>query len=213
VTGEDLVRMREIAPARVYDLRTKSEREGHESRWPADMTPEAGVADSDDAAIGSLVAQMKVAIEGSPGDVRLLMLDTYRALPVAFAPVIDAVVDDVVAGSTPVLVHCAAGKDRTGYVAAVLQLALGVPYREVMGDYLLSNGLYGPPRLAAAIERTFGVQPQPETVEALAVREEYLHAALQAIEDDHGSFRRYLRDVVGVDAERERAFRRELLTT
>jgi protein-tyrosine phosphatase len=212
VTDEDLVRMREIALDVVYDLRTPSERERQENRWPANGVPEVRSANPDHAALGSLMEQMQVAIEGSPAEVRLLMLSTYRALPEAFASVLASAVDDVVEGRTPVLVHCAAGKDRTGYVAAALQLALGVPYRDVKRDYLLSNDLYGTPRLAAAIERTFGVEPHPETVDALAVHEEYLQAALRAIEDDHGSFRGYLRGAVGVDAERERAFKRELLT-
>ena len=195
----------------MYDLRTPSESERNPNRWPADAVPEVRMADPGDAAFGSLIDQMRAAIEGSPSEVRELMLATYRALPMAFAPVLASVVDDVVEGRTPVLVHCAAGKDRTGYVAAALQLALDVPYQDVEGDYLLSNDLFGRPRLAASIRRTFGVEPNPDTIDALAVHAEYLQAALRAIEVAHGSFGGYLREAVGVDAERERAFKRGLL--
>ena len=42
----------------------------------------------------------------------------------------------------PLLFHCASGKDRTGAVAALLYLALGVPKEYIMLDYLVSNMAY-----------------------------------------------------------------------
>ncbi len=40
----------------------------------------------------------------------------------------------------PLVNHCTAGKDRTGFGSALLLLLLGVPEKTVMEDYLLSNG-------------------------------------------------------------------------
>jgi protein-tyrosine phosphatase len=44
------------------------------------------------------------------------------------------------APGTPILVHCASGKDRTGVVVAVLLMTLGVPRDVIVEEYLLSDG-------------------------------------------------------------------------
>ncbi len=44
----------------------------------------------------------------------------------------------------PALIHCTAGKDRTGFLAALIQLLVGVPYEMVMEDYLRTNDYFGP---------------------------------------------------------------------
>ena len=49
--------------------------------------------------------------------------------------------------SGPTLVHCTAGKDRTGLVVALVQLALGVARQDIFYDYLLSNRLRTPWRM------------------------------------------------------------------
>ena len=41
---------------------------------------------------------------------------------------------------TPILVHCTAGKDRTGVAVAMLLLILGVPREVIVEEYLLSDG-------------------------------------------------------------------------
>lgn len=46
--------------------------------------------------------------------------------------------------SLPALIHCTAGKDRTGFVAALIQLLVGVPYEAVLEDYLRTNDYFGP---------------------------------------------------------------------
>ena len=51
--------------------------------------------------------------------------------------------------SGPTLVHCTAGKDRTGLVVALVQLALGVERQDIFYDYLLSNRLRTPWRMKA----------------------------------------------------------------
>ena len=42
-------------------------------------------------------------------------------------------------GALPQLFHCTAGKDRTGFAAALVLLSLGVDREQVMVDFLLSN--------------------------------------------------------------------------
>jgi protein-tyrosine phosphatase len=99
------------------------------------------------------------------------------------------------------LFHCSAGKDRTGFGAALILAALGVDDETIMADYLLTN--------EAACLRAFmqtrmrvvyGAEFDDASLEAVGgVREDYLHAALEEIHTNHGSINAYL-DTIGVDA-------------
>ena len=56
-----------------------------------------------------------------------VMIEIYRRLPGYMGTTLTAVVDRLLAGGAPMLVHCSAGKDRTGFVIAMLLHALDVP--------------------------------------------------------------------------------------
>jgi protein-tyrosine phosphatase len=64
-----------------------------------------------------------------------------------FATIVEAVVSP---GTLPVLIHCAAGKDRTGMVVALLLAVVGVPHETIAEDYALSSVCLGPEYLAAS---------------------------------------------------------------
>jgi protein-tyrosine phosphatase len=116
----------------------------------------------------------------------------------------------------PVLIHCAAGKDRTGLLAALTHRLLGVGDEDVFTDYLLTN-------TAARIEERMhlvadviaehsGRKPTDEAVRAaMAVEAPYLAAAFEAIDSAHGDVGAYLQDVLGVDAAVREAIEERLL--
>ncbi|MGC1210889.1 MAG: tyrosine-protein phosphatase [Micromonospora sp.] len=113
----------------------------------------------------------------------------------------------------PLLFHCSAGKDRTGWLAVVLLTALGVDEAAIRADYLRHNDLTASLRevLLAAMTRR---QPHldPETARPLLeVRAEYLDAAYDEVRRVHGSFGAYLRDGLGVTDEMVAALRDNLL--
>ena len=95
---------------------------------------------------------------------------------------------------SPIVFHCTAGKDRTGFAAALILLTLGVPRNVVMHDYLLTNALYQrPPGM--------GSHAPEEVLRVLwRVQEEFLDAALHMVDNDFGGLQAYLVDVLGVDA-------------
>ncbi|GAB3318196.1 tyrosine-protein phosphatase [Haliea atlantica] len=103
------------------------------------------------------------------------------------------------------LVHCAAGKDRTGFAAAIILLALGVPREQVMADYLLTSRYFSPPKEIERLRVKYGLEGVPDDaiLPMLEVHPEYLARALRSI-DDYGDFDSYLREVMGLgNAERD----------
>ena len=99
------------------------------------------------------------------------------------------------------LLHCSAGKDRTGFGAALILAALGVDEDTIMEDYLLSNQaamtLYE--RARDRMRESFGYQLDDESIMIVSgVREEYLRAALDEAVKNHGSLYAYLEEI-GVD--------------
>ena len=117
----------------------------------------------------------------------------------------------VLAAEGAVLIQCSAGKDRTGFAAAVIQSILGVPEETVIADYLRSNEArtaHNAKLLDALASR--GVAR--ELLEPLLVlREDYIRVFLKAIDDDWGGIDAYVRRGLGVDDLEVDALRRRLL--
>ncbi|AQX56149.1 tyrosine-protein phosphatase [Priestia flexa] len=99
------------------------------------------------------------------------------------------------ANRVPALIHCTGGKDRTGFVAAIIQLYLGVPYETVIDEYLKSNDL-----IAAKMKRTesfirwmslFRISPE-QIRPVLEVRREYFEDVYQKIMKQYGDIGTYL---------------------
>ncbi|MBL6719264.1 MAG: tyrosine-protein phosphatase [Pseudomonadales bacterium] len=114
------------------------------------------------------------------------------------------------------LVHCAAGKDRTGFAAALILHTLGVEASVILSDYLFTNmaiDLEG--HVLPRMRRYYGDRPLPdlEAIMAIAgVRPEYLQAAYGAIAADFESVERYLEDALGLDQARRHRLGQRYLT-
>ncbi|WP_454200070.1 tyrosine-protein phosphatase [Nocardia sp. Marseille-Q1738] len=119
------------------------------------------------------------------------MLEVYRmfpALPEAHAA-IAALAESIVRGTGAVLVHCAAGKDRTGWAVATLLRAVGVTEADVRADYLQSNGAIPALRSLMTTKLLGG---EELSVDLLGVREEYLDIATVSMRELHGDLHGYL---------------------
>ena len=96
----------------------------------------------------------------------------------------------------PLMFHCSAGKDRTGFGAALILSALGVPYPSVKRDYLASNRLWrGDAAIAAGL-------PAHVAETLLQVHGELLDAAFAAITEAFGTFERYASVELSLDSTR-----------
>ncbi|WP_406265341.1 tyrosine-protein phosphatase [Nocardia sp. NBC_00881] len=137
------------------------------------------------------------------------MLEVYRmfpALPEANAAIL-AIAESIVRGDGAVLVHCAAGKDRTGWAIATLLRAVGVTEADVLADFLLSNGAIPALRSLMTTKLLGG---EEVSVDLLGVREEYLDTASGAMRDLHGNSDGYLA-AVGLTPELRARLRARML--
>lgn len=108
------------------------------------------------------------------------------------------------------LIHCSAGKDRTGWGASLMLLALGVPETTVIEHYLESN-LHRPDRSDRLAEfARAGIDPSV-LLPFFEVREEYKRAALDALEEEWGGIEGYVRDGLGITDDELARFRSRML--
>lgn len=99
------------------------------------------------------------------------------------------------------LIHCSAGKDRTGFGAALLLSALGVPREFVVEDYLLSGRYFVPEQQVSQFSARYGGGMDRASVLAmLDVKAEYILGALNYMEDSHETIERYLEQRLSVSA-------------
>ena len=104
----------------------------------------------------------------------------------------------------PAIVHCTAGKDRTGLVVALLLLTLGVPEETVLADYTMSNLFYDHFRAGIAADlkqiAPWGISLD-DLQDLLLVKAKTLQGALDHLRQRYGSVESYLRNQAGVPDE------------
>lgn len=99
----------------------------------------------------------------------------------------------------PALMHCSAGKDRTGWAASLLLLVLDAHEDDVIEHYLLSNEHRREENARLLASPRDGLEP--EWIRPfLEVRAEYARASLAAASERFGSFAAYVEKGLGVDA-------------
>ena len=134
-----------------------------------------------------------------------LMCDTYRDFVHRHGPTFGRFLRHLLSHPTPVVFHCTAGKDRTGFAAALLLSALGVERDAIMQDYLLTNQRY---RRSPGME---GAGPAHVMDVLWQVQPAFLQAAFDAMERDYGGLSSYLSGPVGIAAGECEQLRRSLL--
>jgi protein-tyrosine phosphatase len=193
---------------RVIDLRSSEERALYPNRWAAEQGIELL---AHDYSMRELVERM-VGDDGQPRG----MGELYRGFPYQLEPQLKLFFDQLLANQVPLVVNCSAGQDRTGFTAALLLLALGVPREVVMQDYLVSTRYRWPEvergdvDLAAAAQDNYFAQLMlrySEGEEARAAQPlltedgvPFLRFALDQLEQDFGSVEAYLGERLDVDA-------------
>ncbi len=130
----------------------------------------------------------------SSSDALEVMRDSYRNYVRYNTPSFRVLFAHLLEDRAPLVIHCTAGKDRTGFACALILHALGVPEHVIAEDYLLTNRFYRRDPTASS--------DLPEDVrEALAsVEASFLAAAFEAIGADYSDLENYFSDGLGLGA-------------
>ncbi|HEY0246641.1 MAG TPA: tyrosine-protein phosphatase [Gryllotalpicola sp.] len=134
-------------PAAVVDLRHPLEKSEEHPLTGLSVVHELSLVDPTAPGPGGPRA------EGPLGDFYASLLEP------APAAMLVRVVDAVAAAPGPMLIHCLAGKDRTGVAVALLLRLLGVPVADIVDEYLLTN--LAAPRLAERLRLHYSLLDAP----------------------------------------------------
>jgi protein-tyrosine phosphatase len=210
---EDLSAIDDLPVGTVVDLRHAPERQRQPSKWPPEPDRAMVLTQPMNAARESATVAPHEAFMVNElykaDDARGYMLNSYRTRPhdagfkALFSDTLNRMTEDAETDTPGVLVHCAAGKDRTGTLCALIQGLLGVSQDDIMADYMLTETAvdieailqpaavmftkrYGRAIDANALRPMFGVEPG------------YLEASLDAM----GDMETYAKDVLGLSTDR-----------
>jgi len=200
LTPADIAVLRQLGVRSAFDFRGKDER----------IEALCGLEDIETHSLPvepTVVAALRaIHASGRPStadDAMEVMRDSYRGYVAHNTPRFRALFAHLLQDRAPLVIHCTAGKDRTGFACALILHTLGVSDDVIAEDYLLTNRFY---RRDPSVSSDL-----PDEVRQVlgTVQASFLAAAFQTIDAGYGSLDNYLRDGLGI-GQAERAALREL---
>nr|WP_207199812.1 tyrosine-protein phosphatase [Pseudomonas sp. TH43] len=196
-SAADLATLNSLGIKAVYDLRTPSEIAG----TPDTMLTGATYQNIDiigDTTSGSNITNISFK---SAADAIAMMEQTNRAFvsDAGMRSQFGNLFNALASVDAAQLFHCTAGKDRTGWTAAVLQSIAGVDNATIMANYLATND-YTAARVAATLK---AMPPSMAAVYGplLGVQARYLQAGLDEVTAQYGTMDHYLKQGLGLSQE------------
>ncbi|GAB0103815.1 tyrosine/lipid phosphatase LipA [Nocardia sp. JMUB6875] len=195
--------------AEIIDFRSPTERGANPDKVPASIPVKSLPVYDPSNDFYLFVAK---AIQGGPavqqqllgdGKAQQFMVDYYKWLvtDATSRSQFSAALKEIANANGPVLFHCTAGKDRTGWMSAILLSALGAPKGQIYNNYLESNDT-----LAASNKATLdglvakGLVTDPSLfTPILGVDAAFLDSSFDAVAATYGSFDNFLSQGLGID--------------
>jgi len=143
----------------------------------------------------TVVAALRARLQAralSSGDALEIMRESYRGYVRLNTHSFRALFAHLIEDKAPLVIHCTAGKDRTGFACALLLHALGVPDQVIDEDYLLTNSFYRRDPNAAS-ELPEDVRQAIGSVEA-----SFLVAGFDTVRAEYGDLENYFRNGLGL---------------
>jgi len=192
----------------VLDFRTEVEYNAEPDRLPAENPPRVVHLPIGGGERGTAAEELKLARDNGLLTEQKNHEIMNRMIALDFIPEYKAMFEHLSDPENhPALVHCAAGRDRAGWAAALILLALDVPVETVFEDYMATNLFYGPlaehwaeipyARIKAEQIQASGADPS-KVFEKLRVRKSFLQPAFDAVIEKYGSVEVYLREGLGL---------------
>jgi protein-tyrosine phosphatase len=149
----------------------------------------------------TVVAALRARLQAralSSADALDIMRESYRGYVRLNTHSFRELFTHLVNDEAPVVIHCTAGKDRTGFACALILYALGVPEKTISEDYLLTNRFYrrdpaSAPDLPDEVRQAIG-----------SVNASFLAAGFETVSERYGDLEGYFRDGLGLGT-RERS--------
>ncbi len=190
--------LRALGLRTVIDLRADEERAARVNRLPAEVE-ERHRPVTDVSAHPNTIME-RIAAGDTDGLGAEMLIRGNRHFVEAQADRFGALVRELLdPNEQPAVVHCTAGKDRTGFAVACVLWTIGVDHEDVVADYLRTNEIMRDQHmhtLAAAAERGINTS---KLEEMLVVRREYLDSAFERAVELHGSIDAFVTQGLGID--------------
>jgi protein-tyrosine phosphatase len=143
----------------------------------------------------TVVAALRARLQAralSSADALDIMRESYRGYVRLNTHSFRELFAQILKDNAPLVIHCTAGKDRTGFACALVLHALGVPDQVISDDYLLTNRFYrrdpnASPDLPDEVRQAIG-----------SVESSFLAAGFEAVRADYGGLENYFRDGLGL---------------
>jgi protein tyrosine/serine phosphatase len=207
LTDADVESLRRLGIGAIFDLRTDREVEAHpDADVPGARWQHLEVTGIPMDAVSALVDR------DTAHDV---MLQVYRGFVevegarAAFATLLRSIADS----DAPVVFHCTAGKDRTGWAAALLLHLAGVDEETILEDYLLTNTFSSATRAKylGLVREHLGADKVDVYERVMVADVAYLREAYDAVTAAYGDRLGYLRDGLGLNGATLSALRDRML--
>ncbi|WP_110971070.1 tyrosine-protein phosphatase [Pseudomonas huaxiensis] len=196
-TASDLTILNGLGISNVYDLRTPSEIAATPDTLPS------GAQYQNIDIIGSTTSGSNITTVSisSAAQAVAMMEETNRAFvsDSGMRGQFSVLFNELASADGAALFHCTAGKDRTGWTAAVLLSIAGVDSGTIMSDYLATNDY-----TAARVAATLAAMPSSMAAiygPMLGVQASYLQAGLDEVTAQYGSMDNYLKEGLGLSQE------------
>ncbi len=189
LTARDKEVLAHLGLSRVFDLRGVTERQAAVCALPGATVFSLPI---EPTVVAWLLEQEHAGRRPTAHETARLMQQTYRAFASDNRQRYRELFLNLQDGGEPLVFHCTAGKDRTGFAAALILLALGVTREVVRQDYLLTNT-----HLKRSPDPNNRLPIEVQTV-LHRVEEDYLDAAMEVVDRDFGGPQGYLQRGLGL---------------
>jgi protein tyrosine/serine phosphatase/uncharacterized protein YhjY with autotransporter beta-barrel domain len=196
-SAADLATLNGLGITAVYDLRTPSEI----AATPDTMLTGATYSNIDIIGSGSSASNITSISVSSAADAIAMMEGANRSFvsDAGMRSQFNTLFNELASADGAALFHCTAGKDRTGWTAAVLLSIAGVDSGTIMSNYLATNDY-----TAARVAATLAAMPASMAAvygPLLGVQASYLQAGLDEVTAEYGSMDNYLKQGLGLSQE------------
>ena len=189
LTDEDAVVLRDLGVRSAFDFRGSEERTAAQCAMPEISVHSLPVEPTVVAALRAIAAGGTPLSTDHAVEV---MCDSYRSYVQKNTRHFRTLFAHLLEDRAPLVIHCTAGKDRTGFACALILHTLGVPEEAISEDYLLTNRFY-------RRDPNHSTDLPDEVRQVLgSVQAAFLAAAFQAIDADYGDLESYIRDGLGI---------------